>query len=422
MKKISKLGILPLTLLMLMSGCVKKDNSSSSNIVNNSSNSTIQSVTNVIKITAYDIAINKGKYTSYDFMKGVKATDSIDGDITSSITYVIKNFYKNIEVKESDINYNEDAKYNIIYKAMNKRGETKEKTVLFVIGNPEQVYDEFGNKKICWGTHFEYDYNTVQNDYKLVWSEEFEDSTTLNLDEWKYETGNGVGGWGNNEHQYYTNERANCFINDGKLVIRALEQEVNGYKYTSARIRTYGETSWKYGRFDIKAKLPKGNGSWPAIWMMPLESKYGGWPASGEIDIMETAYTYYKNQILGTTHTTYGNGSNGRQVGKTITVGETIYNEYHTYSIEWLPDKIIWYIDDVSFFTYEATDFSACPTSSLWPFDQKFFLILNVAIGGNMGGAIAEDLFSVYDVSMYIEEIKIYQSDIITNLQQTVEE
>lgn len=414
MRKNTKIGILSFVIFMLLPACGNNVSDNSNNI---SSTSTIQSTQSVISIKAYDIAINKNRYTSYDFLKNVKATDSIEGDISASLTYKITNFYNGEEVEEVTVDYANDSKYHITYKAMNSKGQTAEKRVIFEIGNPGQVYDDFGNKKICWGTNFEYDYNEIQKDYKLVWSEEFETGSKLNEDEWKYETGNGVGGWGNNESQYYTKDSRNCFIQDGKLVIRALEQQTGIYKYTSARVRTYGETSWKYGRFDIKAKLPMGGGSWPAIWMMPLDSVYGGWPKSGEIDIMETSYSIYRNKILGTTHTTNGHG--GSAIGGSKVVGETIYKDYHTYSIEWLPDKIIWYIDNVEYYRYTPTRFNACPNSSIWPYDQKFFLILNVAIGGSMGGAIDPELFSYYDVSMYIEEIKIYQSEIINNLRQT---
>ena len=413
MNKVTKIGILSFVMFLLLPSC---DNTSES-VNSQPQSSTIQSVGSVISIKAYDIAINKNRYTSYDFLKNVKATDSIEGDITPSLTYKISNYYNGDEVEEITIDFSLDAKYHITYKAMNSKGQTAEKRVIFEIGNPGQVYDEFGNKKICWGTNFEYNYEEIQKDYKLVWSEDFETGTRLNEDEWKYETGNGVGGWGNQESQYYTKDSRNCFIQDGKLVIRALEQKMGNFNYTSARVRTYGETSWRYGRFDIKAKLPMGGGSWPAIWMMPLESVYGWWPASGEIDIMETSYSIYRNKILGTTHTTNGHG--GNSVGGSRIMGETIYNDFHTYSIEWLPDKIIWYIDDVEYFRYDPKRFSACPTSAIWPYDQKFFLILNLAIGGTMGGTIDPELFNYYDVSMYVEEIKIYQSDIVNNLRQT---
>src|SRR5262249_25242655 len=141
--------------------------------------------------------------------------------------------------------------------------------------------------------------------WKLVWSDEF-DGTVIDLAKWDFDLGNGAGGWGNDELQYYTKDRENAFVKDGVLHLRALKNNVGGFKYTSARLKTRKSDgselfNKKYGKFEFRAKLPTGRGIWPALWMLPQQDKYGGWPRSGEIDVME-ARGQEPNKVLGTLH------------------------------------------------------------------------------------------------------------------------
>jgi beta-glucanase (GH16 family) len=239
--------------------------------------------------------------------------------------------------------------------------------------------------------------------YDLVWSDEF-DGTLLDEDKWKYEI-NGSGG-GNNELQYYTNQ--NTTVSDGTLKITAKKETYQNREYTSSRITTEYKQEWKYGIFEVKAKIPAGRGTWPAIWMMPKYSAYGGWPNSGEIDIMEHV-GYDPNVIHGTIHTDIYNHKDGSSKGGTYGDLTDVTETFHVYKIEWLPDQIKWYIDDELFYTYNPNKYTSCPTSQQWPFNKSFFMILNVAVGGDWGGAegIDDDIFPT---SLEIDYVRVYQA------------
>ena len=189
----------------------------------------------------------------------------------------------------------------------------------------------------CEGQGYTYDYNSLV--YELVWSDEFND-TSLDLTKWTYEV-NGSGG-GNQELQYYTN--SNTSITDGILSITAKNESYEGREYTSSRIVTNNKGQWTYGIFEARIKLPGGLGTWPAFWMMPTTSRYGGWPDSGEIDIM-VQVGYAENVIHGTIHTEAFNHILGTQKGGTYYDLTDAVDEFHIYKVEWLPDKLKFYID-----------------------------------------------------------------------------
>lgn len=244
--------------------------------------------------------------------------------------------------------------------------------------------------------------------YELVWSDEF-DGNELDSAKWKYEV-NGLGG-GNNELQYYTDE--NTVVSDGTLKIIAKNEDYLGREYTSSRITTEFKASWKYGIVEAKAIVPGGTGTWPAIWMMPVYSRYGGWPRSGEIDIMEyVGYNPY--HLHGTIHTKIYNGAAGTQKGGSTNAYDDITTEFHIYKIEWLPDKILFFVDEELIYTYDPSRFSSCPTSDSWPFNSSFFLIMNVAIGGDWGGAQGVD-DSIFPVQMEIDYVRVYQANELEN-------
>ncbi|MBO5711271.1 MAG: glycoside hydrolase family 16 protein, partial [Acholeplasmatales bacterium] len=254
----------------------------------------------------------------------------------------------------------------------------------------------------------EYDEDSLE--YKLVWSDEF-DGTALDTKNWNYETGTGSGGWGNNELQYYTNSTNNVFVTDGKLHIKAIKEKRGNSNYTSARITTKNKADYKYGRFEASIKLPSGRGIWPAFWMMPTNSAYGGWPNSGEIDIMEHV-GYNPGLVHSTIHCELYNGMIGTQRGGNKNLGNTIYDDFHVYAVEWFPDKMTFYVDDIEVFEYKPAN----KTQKNWPYDQKFFMILNVAVGGNWGGAQGVN-DAIFPTEMVVDYVRVYQSDQLANFQ-----
>lgn len=247
---------------------------------------------------------------------------------------------------------------------------------------------------------YEYDYSSLT--YNLVWSDEFDVDGKPDTTKWNYQTGGG--GWGNNELQTYT-KGDNADVKDGVLTI-TLRKEENG-KITSTRMNTSGKGDWTYGKFEIRAKLPSGKGTWPAIWMMPTASSYGGWPRSGEIDIMEHV-GYHQNYVSSSVHTMSYYHKIGTQKTKE-TRKDGVSEEFHTYTLEWLPDKIITYVDDVKLFTFNPTQYKTNPTKDEWPFDKNFHLILNIAWGGDWGGAMGVDE-SALPTTMEVDYVRVYQS------------
>lgn len=244
--------------------------------------------------------------------------------------------------------------------------------------------------------------------YELVWSDEF-NGDSLNLDDWNIEE-NGYGG-GNNELQYYKDE--NVTLEDGHLVIKARKESFANHDYTSGRINTKYNQYFKYGIFEIRAKLPSGKGTWPAGWLLPEFSSYGTWPNSGEIDIFEHV-GYEENVIHGTVHTESYNHNKGTQKGGQFTDFSDVTSEFHTYKIEWLPNKIIFYIDDIEYYTYDHTKFVSCAKENIWPFNRSFFIILNVAIGGDWGGAQGID-DTIFPTEMRVDYVRVYQANELDN-------
>ncbi len=234
----------------------------------------------------------------------------------------------------------------------------------------------------------------------LVWQDEFDYRGEPNPDKWGYDTGGH--GWGNQELQTYTNSRVNSFVEDGKLTIKALK--TNG-SWTSARLVTKGKGDWLHGRIEVKAKLPSGKGTWPAIWMLPTDWAYGGWPSSGEIDIMEHV-GYEMGKVHGTIHTEAYNHSIGTQKGGSVEV-ENVASQFHVYAIDWTEDEIIWYMDGEEYYRFKNPD----KTYKEWPFDKRFHLILNIAIGGTWGGAQGIDP-DLKEAAMEIDYVRVYKKKV----------
>lgn len=237
--------------------------------------------------------------------------------------------------------------------------------------------------------------------YNLVWSDEFEYTGLPDSAKWNYDVGGG--GWGNNELQYYTSKRTeNARVENGNLIIEAIKEIYAGMNYTSARLVTKNQGDWLYGKVEVSAKLPAGRGTWPAIWMLPTDWEYGGWPSSGEIDIMEHV-GYDEGRVHATIHTEDYNHMLGTQQGSSVIISDAI-SAFHTYSMEWTPIKIDFFADGVKYFTFYkyADDYKK------WPFNKRFHLIMNIAVGGSWGGAQGVDIYA-FPTRMEVAYVRVYQ-------------
>jgi beta-glucanase (GH16 family) len=240
-------------------------------------------------------------------------------------------------------------------------------------------------------------------EYQLVWSDEFDYEGLPDSTRWSYDTEGNAWQWGNEEEQYYTSRRlANAEVKDGKLVITAIRESYKDRNYTSARLITKEKGDWLYGKVEVCAKLPDGRGLWPAIWMLPTDWEYGSWPASGEIDIMENV-GYMPDTILASSHTKSYNHKIGTQRSDTIVI-PTCYDEFHLYQLEWEPEQYKVFVDGEHFFTFanEGTG------PDEWPYDKRFHLLLNLAVGGTWGGSKGIDT-TIFPRSMEVDYVRVYQ-------------
>lgn len=232
----------------------------------------------------------------------------------------------------------------------------------------------------------------------LMWEDQFE-GTSVNSSNWTFETGRGTNGWGNNELQYYRQE--NTRVEDGYLIISAKKESFSGAEYTSSRLITQGKKQFTYGRIDIRAALPRGQGIWPALWMLGGNFSSVGWPACGEIDIMEMiGGSNRENTVHGTVHWD-NNGSYASFTGhKTIASG-MLGDEFHVYSIVWTAESITWYLDNVQ---YNVINIQPAGLSE---FHQNFFLIFNVAVGGNWPGS--PNATTSFPQHMIVDYVRVFQ-------------
>ena len=241
-------------------------------------------------------------------------------------------------------------------------------------------------------------------EYKLIWADEFE-ANRLDQSKWSYQTGTGcpaLCGWGNNELQYYTDDAANVRLAEGKLIIQAREQQIRNSEYTSARIRTINKADFRYGKMEARMKLPEGQGIWPAFWMLPTENVYGGWPKSGEIDIMEYL-GQEPNKVLGTIHFGPAWPDNKYLSTDYYSKGSSFAEAFHTFTVEWEPEQISWFVDGEHF----ATQTKADVAPEQWPFNQDFHFLINLAVGGNLPGPVGEDVS--FPATMEVEYVRVYQ-------------
>lgn len=290
-----------------------------------------------------------------------------------------------------------------------------------LIGNPDAPRPDVSDQEdIAIGTPSD---PAIQG-MNLIWQDEF-NGTTLDTSKWNYEQGYYLNddpntwGWGNAELQHYTDSAQNVFVQDGKLNIRALNdpksfpQDPNRYaQYSSGKINTKNHFTLKYGRVDFRAKLPTGNGVWPALWMLPQDSPYGTWAASGEIDVMEA-----RGRLPGSTSGAVHFGgtwpANQHISGEYhFPEGQNINNDYHVYSVVWEEDNIKWYVDGKFFFkvTNEQWYSLAAPNNPNAPFDQPFYLIMNLALGGNFDGGISPNPSDI-PATMQVDYVRVYKEN-----------
>lgn len=242
--------------------------------------------------------------------------------------------------------------------------------------------------------------NTVSNvpaGMTLVWADEFDTNGVPDKSKWDYSLGGN--GWGNGEVQTYTKDEKNVFVKNGKLNITAIKDKE---LWTSTRIKTQYKAEWTYCYIEIRAKLPKGVGTWPAIWMLPSYDKYGNWPRSGEIDIMEHV-GYDQNVIHTTVHTGAYNHRINTQKGYHSKI-KSVSDRFIVYAVEWRPDYIQWYVDGKPYYRFDNEK----KTVLEWPFDIPYYLIMNLAIGGSWGGKEGIDP-NMKSVTMQIDYVRVYQ-------------
>ena len=234
--------------------------------------------------------------------------------------------------------------------------------------------------------------------WQLVWSDEFNGSISP---DWVFETGGG--GWGNNELEYYRKE--NATVENGNLVITAKREDYGGYHYTSARMKTQGTRSWKYGRMEARIKLPAKLGTWPGWWMLGNNISSVGWPASGEVDIMEQINT--GNTVYGSVHWQAANGSQADYSNNMVTTP----TDYHVYAVEWDPDTIKWFVDGTQYNAFTITN----GVGNTQAFQNPFFLLLNMAVGGNWPGFSVDD--GSLPAKMYVDYVRVYQKGAPVSIQ-----
>ena len=245
----------------------------------------------------------------------------------------------------------------------------------------------------------------ADDQWKLVWSDEF-DGKKLDYTKWGVEV-NAFGG-GNQEMQLYTDRPENLRIENGRLIIEARKDHPNIQgtlrEFSSGRLRSKHRGDWKYGRFEIRAKVPEGKGMWPAIWMLPTDEKYGSWALSGEIDIMELDGAK-PNHVLGTLHFGDKWPGNRQSSGEYVLKDGKFSDDFHVFTLEWERGEMRWYVDGEQYQTKTKWDSTAAPFPA--PFDQRFHLLLNLSIGGRLVGPPDEE--TVFPQKFEIDYVRVYQ-------------
>ncbi len=240
--------------------------------------------------------------------------------------------------------------------------------------------------------------------YSLVWSDEFT-GNSLDLKAWNQEIGNGSGGWGNNELEYYTNSLKNCFLSNGNLIIEARKEATGGFNYSSSRLTTQNKKNFKFGRIDIRAKLPVSKGMWPALWMLGTNITTAGWPACGEMDIMELVGANPLSSpgwVKATMHWKSAAGTHLSSGADYNLSSGNFSQQFHVFSMIWTQDLIKCLVDDKLFLTVNAADAGAT-----YPFNASQFFIFNVAVGGDWPGS--PDASTQFPQRMFVDYVRVFQ-------------
>ncbi|MFD2166633.1 family 16 glycosylhydrolase [Thalassotalea euphylliae] len=380
MKTISKITPLAIATALVVSGCGGSDGSSS-NVSDN-----IAPKINSVPIT--DLAVG----TAYTYQLDVNDSD---GDTLSYQATVLPSW----------LSFNAET------------GELSGTPSQSDVGS-HQVSISISDGTVTVEHEFTVVVSIASGQWQLTWSDEF-DGSGLNTDNWNIETGDGsqygIPGWGNNELEWYQED--NVTVANGNLVIEAREEASNGYDYTSARLRTDGKVDIQYGRIEARIKIPEGQGLWPAFWMLPTDSQYGGWASGGEIDIMEVVnpLSTEENHVHGTIH--YGmawplNVSSGKELTADV------LSDFNVYAIEWEENEIRWFFNDVHYATvtsdtwwsyfYKDTE-TGYVSDEAAPFNQSFHLLLNMAVGGNWPGS--PDAATQFPAQMLVDYVRVYECD-----------
>jgi beta-glucanase (GH16 family) len=246
--------------------------------------------------------------------------------------------------------------------------------------------------------------------WKLVWNDEFNGGNGSAPDKAKWVIETGGNGFGNNELEYYTNRVDNVQVQDGKLVITAKREGYSDSEgvfraFTSARIKTQGKFAQRYGRFEARIQIPRGQGIWPAFWLLGDDIGTTGWPACGEIDIMENIGKE-PDIVHATIHGPGYSGDKGPTSPYNLTDGKAFADGYHVYAAEWEPKAIRFYVDDHLYSTRTPADL---PAGTKWVFDHPFFMILNVAVGGDWPGA--PDVHTKFPQTMLVDYVRVYEAN-----------
>lgn len=359
---------------------------------------------NLVEYLSFDYEILKkireiNPTASIQYLESDKSIEQLKEDGISGVDYYYPNYKNNIDLIESAKKNNITLNAWTVNKVADMDWLLANNFDFITTDEPELLLEIAKNR------------STIYKDYNLVWSDEFEYSGLPDDTKWNYEVGGN--GWGNNEKQFYLEKSLeNSFVKEGKLHIVALKKDFENNKYTSARLATYKRFLLQYGKVEVMAKLPKGKGTWPAIWMLPesLRKKEEAWPLSGEIDIMEHVGKD-PNMVHVSLHTELYNYWKKNQYTHFEKLPD-VFNDFHLYGIEWTPESIRFFIDNKLFYEAIKGENGKVITNEGWPFDKPYFLILNLAIGGNWGGAVDD---AVFPSEMLIDYVRIYQQPATNN-------
>ena len=390
-----------LLLLLALAGCGKKGDDSGSSVTPKLSFDDLTMMEGTggtsnasIKLTL-DQAVNKQVTVSFSTIDGTaKAGDDFTAVNGQSVTFQPNEKEKTITVSivADDIR---EADETFQVQLQNASGVMLLKTTGTVTLKNDDTKVGFNNTG--------FDAPTFYAGYHLAWSDEF-NGTQLDAAVWSNETGDGcpgLCGWGNNELEYYTAPPNNLFFQDGKMFIELKAETFGGKNYTSARIKTQNKKAFKFGKIDVRAILPKGKGVWPALWLLPQDNVFGTWPKSGEIDMMENMGSD-PARVIGTAH--YGPGPNSTYISRNYSItGPNFNDQFHVFTLEWKQDQIKWLVDGVVYSTINKADLG----SNNYPFNENFYFLINLAIGGNFPGA--PDATTLLPQWLIVDYIRVYQ-------------